>query len=121
MLNRARERPGREPVTGQLAEHAEPAAPAGQGGPLPVAARPWRARRAGRVRAALWVAGGALAVFDLVVAQTAGLLDYPQFQVALLASCGAVAGGLLAWRQQPGSQVGSPAGWGQAQAHRRPW
>jgi signal transduction histidine kinase len=90
-------------VTGQLADHAEPAA---QNAPPAGAAQPWRARRAVPVRAALWVAGGALAVVDLVLFQTARVLDLPPFQIGLLTACIAVAGGLLAWKRQPGNQVG---------------
>jgi hypothetical protein len=76
-------------VTGQLAEHAEQAAPARQGGALPTAVPPWWAHRAGPVRAVLWVAGGALAIFDLVLFQTAGVLDYLHFELGLLAAAAA--------------------------------
>jgi signal transduction histidine kinase len=93
-------------VTGQLADHAEPAAPAAQNAPPPGAARPWRLRRAVPIRAALWVAGGALAVFDLVLFQTAGVLDLMPFQLGMLAACSTVAGGLLVWKRLPGNQVG---------------
>jgi signal transduction histidine kinase len=93
-------------VTGQLADHAEPAAPAAQNAPPPVVARPWRVRRAVPIRAALWVVAGALAVFDLVLIQTAGELDSMPFQLAMLAACSTVAGGLVAWKQLPGNQVG---------------
>jgi signal transduction histidine kinase len=93
-------------VTGQLADCAEPAAPAGRTGPLPPADQAEQAQWAGPVRVALWATGGALAIFDLVLFQTAGVLDYIQFELALLTACIAVAGGLLVWKRLPGNQVG---------------
>jgi signal transduction histidine kinase len=96
-------------VTGQLADHADPATPAAQDrrlddGSFGVARR-HHVRRAGPMYAGLWVAGAALTILILVLFAQTGAFNAAPFEIGLLASCSAVVGGLLAWRR-PGDQVG---------------
>jgi signal transduction histidine kinase len=96
-------------VTGQRADHADPATPAAQDrrldhGSFGVARR--HQVRRGPVYAGLWVAGAALTILNLVLFAETGAFDAAPFEIGLLASCSAVAGGLLVWRRRPGDQVG---------------
>jgi signal transduction histidine kinase len=95
-------------VTGQRADHADPATPVAQDRRLDHGsfgvARPHQVRR-GPVYAGLWVAGAALTILNLVLFAEIGAFDAAPFEIGLLASCSAVAGGLLVWRR-PGDQVG---------------
>jgi signal transduction histidine kinase len=96
-------------VTGQRADHADPATPAAQDrrldhGSFGVARR--HQVRRGPVYAGLWVAGAALTILNLVLFAGTGAFNAAPFEIGLLASCSAVAGGLLAWRRRPGDQVG---------------
>jgi hypothetical protein len=96
-------------VTGQRADHADPATPAAQDRRLDHGcfgvARRHQVRR-GPVYAGLWVAGAALTILNLVLFAETGAFDAAPFEIGLLASCSAVAGGLLVWRRRPGDQVG---------------
>jgi signal transduction histidine kinase len=97
-------------VTGQLADRADPVEPSTpdrrlDGGPLG-AARTDQVRRGGPVYAGLWVAGAALTILNLVLFAQTGAFNAAPFEIGLLASCSAVAGGLLAWQRRPGDQVG---------------
>jgi signal transduction histidine kinase len=95
-------------VTGQRADHADLATPAAQDrrlddGSLGVARR--HQVLPGPVYAGLWVAGAALTILILVLFSETGAFDAAPLEIGLLASCSAVAGGLLAWRRRPGEQA----------------